>query len=66
MKQNKNGFTLMEMLIVIAIIAVLIAVAIPVFASQLEKTEKRQILQMFAPLMQRCPQRRCSEIPRLP
>ena len=30
MKQNKNGFTLMEMLIVIAIIAVLIAVAIPV------------------------------------
>lgn len=35
MKQNKNGFTLMEMLIVIAIIAVLIAVAIPVFASQL-------------------------------
>lgn len=38
MKQNKNGFTLMEMLIVIAIIAVLIAVAIPVFASQLEKT----------------------------
>lgn len=37
MKQNKNGFTLMEMLIVIAIIAVLIAVAIPVFASQLEK-----------------------------
>lgn len=40
MKQNKNGFTLMEMLIVIAIIAVLIAVAIPVFASQLEKTSE--------------------------
>lgn len=40
MKQNKNGFTLMEMLIVIAIIAVLIAVAIPVFASQLEKTRE--------------------------
>lgn len=56
----------MEMLIVIAIIAVLIAVVIPVFASQLEKTEKRQILQMSAPLMHRCPQRRCSEILRLP
>ena len=40
MKQNKNGFTLMEMLIVIAIIAVLIAVAIPVFASQLEKSRE--------------------------
>lgn len=40
MKQNKNGFTLMEMLIVIAIIAVLIAVAIPVFASQLEKVRE--------------------------
>ena len=30
-KQAKNGFTLMEMLIVIAIIAILIAIAIPVF-----------------------------------
>lgn len=40
MKQNKNGFTLMEMLTVIAIIAVLIAVAIPVFASQLEKNRE--------------------------
>ena len=40
MKQNKDGFTLMEMLIVIAIIAVLIAVAIPVFASQLEKARE--------------------------
>lgn len=40
MKQNKNGFTLMEMLIVIANIAVLIAVAIPVFASQLEKARE--------------------------
>ena len=40
MKQNRNGFTLMEMLIVIAIIAVLIIIAIPVFASQLEKTRE--------------------------
>lgn len=40
MKQAKKGFTLMEMLIVIAIIAVLIAIAIPVFTSQLEKSRE--------------------------
>ena len=40
MKRIRNGFTLMEMLIVIAIIAVLIAIAIPLFSSQLEKTRE--------------------------
>lgn len=40
MKRNHSGFTLMEMLIVIALIAVLIAIAIPVFASQLEKSRE--------------------------
>ena len=35
--QGQKGFTLMEMLIVIAIIAVLIAIAIPVFSAQLDK-----------------------------
>lgn len=39
-KRIRTGFTLMEMLIVIAIIAVLIAIAIPVFSSQLEKTRE--------------------------
>lgn len=39
-KRIRNGFTLMEMLIVIAIIAVLIVIAIPVFASQLEKSRE--------------------------
>ena len=39
MKNNK-GFTLAELLIVVAIIGVLVAVAIPVFTSQLEKSRE--------------------------
>ena len=38
-RENK-GFTLMEMLIVVAIIAILIAIAIPVFTGQLEKARE--------------------------
>ena len=40
MKKNKKGFTLAELLIVVAIIAVLVAIAIPVFTSQLEKSRE--------------------------
>lgn len=36
MKKNNKGFTLAELLIVVAIIAVLVAVAIPVLTNQLE------------------------------
>ena len=37
-KKNKKGFTLAELLIVVAIIAVLVAISIPIFTSQLEKS----------------------------
>lgn len=37
MKKSK-GFTLAELLIVVAIIAVLVAIAIPIFTTQLEKS----------------------------
>jgi len=37
---SKKGFTLAELLIVVAIIAVLVAVSIPVFNSQLEKARE--------------------------
>ena len=39
-KNNKKGFTLAELLIVVAIIAVLVAIAIPVFSAQLEKSRE--------------------------
>lgn len=41
MMRNKKGFTLAELLIVVAIIAVLTAVAVPVFSAQLEKSRER-------------------------
>ena len=40
MKKNNHGFTLAELLIVVAIIAVLVAIAIPVFTTQLERSRE--------------------------
>lgn len=37
---NKKGFTLAELLIVVAIIAVLVAISIPIFTTQLEKSRE--------------------------
>ena len=38
--KDKKGFTLAELLIVVAIIAVLVAIAIPIFSGQLEKAKE--------------------------
>lgn len=38
--KKQKGFTLAELLIVVAIIAVLVAVAIPIFRNQLEKARR--------------------------
>ena len=40
LKKNKKGFTLAELLIVVAIIGVLVAISIPIFTSQLEKSRE--------------------------
>ena len=37
-RMSKKGFTLAELLIVVAIIAVLVAISIPIFSNQLEKS----------------------------
>ncbi len=38
--REKKGFTLAELLIVVAIIAILVAVSIPIFTTQLEKSRE--------------------------
>ncbi len=38
--RNKNGFTLAELLIVVAIIGVLVAISIPIFSSQMERSRE--------------------------
>ena len=39
-KMNRKGFTLAELLIVVAIIAMLVAIAVPIFNTQLEKSRE--------------------------
>ena len=39
-RKNKKGFTLAELLIVVAIIGVLVAISIPIFTNQLEKSRE--------------------------
>lgn len=55
MKNKCNGFTLAELLIVVAIIGVLVAVTIPVFSQQLEKsreaTDLANVRSAYAELM---------------
>lgn len=38
--KNKKGFTLMEMLIVVAIIVILVAISMPIFSNQVDNARK--------------------------
>ncbi|WP_049945015.1 competence type IV pilus major pilin ComGC [Butyrivibrio sp. AC2005] len=54
-KHSKDGFTLAELLIVVAIIAVLVAIAIPLFSNRLEMareaTDAANIRALYAEVM---------------
>ena len=39
---NQQGFTLAELLVVVAIIGILVAISVPVFAAQLERSRYGQ------------------------
>lgn len=45
MKRNKKGFTIVELVIVIAVIAILAAVLIPTFSSVIDNANKSSALQ---------------------
>ena len=51
MKKKRKGFTLAELLIVVAIIAVLVAIGIPIFTSQLEKSREATDAAQYAQVM---------------
>ena len=54
MQKKKRGFTLAELLIVVAIIGILVAISIPIFSSQLKKariaTDEANLRSYFAVL----------------
>ncbi|MGO5313451.1 type IV pilin protein [Bilifractor sp. LCP21S3_A7] len=58
LKNSKKGFTLAELLIVVAIIGVLVAISIPIFSAQLEKareaTDQANIRNAYAEVTAAC------------
>ena len=43
-RENKKGFTLAELLVVVAIVAILVAISVPIFTSQLGKARRQRIM----------------------
>ena len=46
-RENKKGFTLAELLVVVAIVGILVAISIPVFTAQLGKARRATIRRAF-------------------
>ena len=65
--RNKKGFTLVELMVVVAIIGVLVAVSVPIFNSQLEKsreaTDLANVRSASAQVMTEAIRRNIKEVP---
>ena len=65
--RNKKGFTLAELMVVVAIIGVLVAVSVPIFNSQLEKsreaTDLANVRSASAQVMTEAIRRNIKEVP---
>lgn len=44
-KRSENGFTLIEVMIVVALIAILAAIAVPAFTDQMQRSRRSQAIQ---------------------
>ncbi|MGL5044673.1 MAG: pilin, partial [Plesiomonas sp.] len=50
MNKMKQGFTLIELMIVVAIVAILAAIALPAYQSYTEKAKMTELMQAASPI----------------
>jgi prepilin-type N-terminal cleavage/methylation domain-containing protein len=47
MKMKRNGFTLIELMIVVAIIIILVSIAVPVYAKLVQRARRARVISDF-------------------